>query len=598
MQVRREKWSFLVWEYRRRLEEIRPPLRGFRAPILGERENRWPFLEPGEDAPPALRAAADVVGRRLAFDGLPLTLAAVIETLGAGQFLTLTPSGVELLQRTGLPVDLICFFSPPPASADNPAPLVTAIAARLERGEPKSAMEAWLRGLAFRFAPTLPGFRAATDSGEQEVSLVRLQIGTGRYYLGPGDGGTLDVARQIVELFPKADFLISIEERHLEAVLPLARSWPFSRPSQAQLLVEPLPVAQWAQDSGKEGSVESAAGRVLVTMAPRYASRGEEGSTFVPGESFLMDSLAAAGHRVVQSPLIFQGGDLLMVYDPSARQRILLISEAEVYRNTPLGLSIEQVLEAFRVELGADRCVVLPACSYHLDYEVSARSTSDGVIAFVNDPDAAARTILALGIDALRRGGVLSETGAAAAQTALRQGEAKALIGQLTTPLMQRSPSYGHFPQSLADCFSTGPVDSGVGNFQRFLLALDMLVCETARRENRLPSEGLGRAYMRAIGRAAVDREALRSELRRLGWRVILVPSLGEPGRGINYLNGIHEPRRYLMPAYGGLYTPLDEQAASVFREHLGPEVQVVPVYCSESQRRVGAVRCSAACGR
>ncbi len=64
---------------------------------------------------------------------------------------------------------------------------------------------------------------------------------------------------------------------------------------------------------------------------------------------------------------------------------------------------------------------------------------------------------------------------------------------------------------------------------------------------------------------------------------------------GLVAINGIQDRSRYLMPAYGGFYRSLDEAAAEVFRQTLGPGVDVVPILCGESQRRVGAVHCSAA---
>ena len=50
---------------------------------------------------------------------------------------------------------------------------------------------------------------------------------------------------------------------------------------------------------------------------------------------------------------------------------------------------------------------------------------------------------------------------------------------------------------------------------------------------------------------------------------------------------------RYIMPAYGGLYAPLDDAAAAAFRQALGPGVEIVPIDCAETQRRAGAVHCS-----
>ena len=101
-------------------------------------------------------------------------------------------------------------------------------------------------------------------------------------------------------------------------------------------------------------------GGEAVTLVPRYASRGEDGAVLVPGETFLVDGLAAAGLRIVRSPLHFQGGDLITAQDPATGQRTLLIGEADVYRNTMLGLTREQVLEAFGIEFGVDGAWCFP----------------------------------------------------------------------------------------------------------------------------------------------------------------------------------------------------------------------------------------------
>jgi hypothetical protein len=49
------------------------------------------------------------------------------------------------------------------------------------------------------------------------------------------------------------------------------------------------------------------------------------------------------------------------------------------------------------------------------------------------------------------------------------------------------------------------------------------------------------------------------------------------------------------MPASGGFFAELDEAAAEVFRRELGPSVEVIPILCGESQRRVGAIHCAVA---
>ena len=65
--------------------------------------------------------------------------------------------------------------------------------------------------------------------------------------------------------------------------------------------------------------------------------------------------------------------------------------------------------------------------------------------------------------------------------------------------------------------------------------------------------------------------------------------------RSANAVNGVQDRGRYLMPAYGGLYAPLDEAARTAFARRLGPSVEIVPILCGESQRRYGAVHCSVA---
>ncbi len=321
------------------------------------------------------------------------------------------------------------------------------------------------------------------------------------------------------------------------------------------------------------------------------SSRREDGTVFVPGETFLADGLAAAGHVVVQSSLLFQGGNLLAVRDSGAGERILLIGEAEIYRNTALGLTREQVLKAFATEFDVDRYVVLPAVSFHIDFDLTVRAHDGELIAFVNDDDRAVRLILELGTDALATHGALDAAAAQNAKTHLRAGRSREFLKSILDPVFRQANPGGQFPLSLANRFSAGPADSPVGNFQRFLVALDMLAAQTLA-PAEWPGTRHAQAYMRSIRRRSTDRQGLHEQLRRLGWKVVPVPSLADADRGINYLNGLHERKHYIMPAYGEFYSPLDEAAAEVFVGAL-EGVEVVPILCGESQRRVGAIHCS-----
>lgn len=588
--------------YRRRLPEAPPALRGFRA-ALGD-QPPWPAQRP-EDPP--LRRVADLVAQRLATDGLPATLVHVLRMVDP-QLREGDPAAQrDLLRRVGLPDDLLEHFEVPDRGAgfgpvlewareqaqSAPGAEVATQPAAPPGTHPVASAPARGQSVRLRWRPSRLGYQVAVDSGQHAIRCVRLQLTRGDCWLGTGDGSSVDIARQLVERLPAIDLLVSLEERFVPRLLETCADWPLGRPGRLTLIAEPLTVSQWTQDNAKVGL---AAGQAVL-LVPRYASRGEVPWSFVPGESFLADGLAAAGLEVVQSPLLFQGGNLLAAEDPRTSQRLLLIGEAELHRNMALGLSAEQVLEAFRTEFGVDRCVVLPAVSYHLDYEVSLRATPRGVLAFVNDPPAAATIILQIGIDVLERGGVLNPADAGAARhdlAARRWGEVVRRVGDA---LLERAPQYGRFPESLADAFSTGPTDSGVGNFQRFLLALDLALgwsASTQTRPGALPADPGPRAYLASLQRRDVDRQALHAALRELGFQLVPIPSLAEEERSIGYLNGLHDRQRYLMPAWGGLYGRLDAAAMRAFQEALGADIEVVPILCSESQRRVGGLHCAA----
>ncbi len=630
IRVLRSQPAEAVLAYRRSLPEFRPSLRGFRAPILENAGVRLPIHEPPETAPAAIREAADVVAANLARDGLLGTLAEVIRVLGLAGFAdeTARSGHLALLRDLGLPVDLLASFQPPEEGIHVPQAIVPFVARRLTEGVSGDALRDELRGIPFRFIKSRPDYRVATESGDHDIGLIRLQATRGSYWRRIGSGDGIDIARQLVAHLPDASFLLSIETKHLDGFLELTKGWPWNRTEQLTICVEPLIVAQWAQDNGKAGTVDAgesdarqpargvtggltASGtpvaprrRQPATLAPRYASRREDGTVFIPGETFLADGLAAAGHAVVQSSLLFQGGNLLAVHDPEADERILLIGEAEIYRNTALGLTREQVLQAFATEFDVDRCFVLPAVSFHIDFDLTVRAHNGKLIAFVNDDDRAVRLILELGTEALVTHGVLDAAAAQNAKAHLRAGRSRDFLTSILDTVFRQANAGGQFPLSLANRFSAGPADSPVGNFQRFLVALDILAAQTLA-PAEWPGNRHAQAYMRSIRRRSADRRALHEQLRRsadrralheqlrrLGWKVVPVPSLADADRGINYLNGLHERKRYIMPAYGGFYAPLDDAAAGIFAAEL-EAVEVVPLLCGESQRRLGAVHCS-----
>src|SRR4029079_6078584 len=176
--------------------------------------------------------------------------------------------------------------------------------------------------------------------------------------------------------------------------------------------------------------------REIATLVPRYASRGEDGPTFVPGETYLIEAFAAQGHRVTQSPLLFQGGNLIAVRDPASGERILLLGEAEIYRNTALGLTREQVLDAFRVEMGVDRCAVLPAVSFHIACELTVRAVEHRLVSFVNDSSVAARIVIDCGLTALEKHGDITAAAASDARAKIAARRTSEAVDAVSAPLV------------------------------------------------------------------------------------------------------------------------------------------------------------------
>jgi hypothetical protein len=583
-----------VAAYRSALSEMRPPLRGFRAPIL-EASSKTPRFVPEfvetriVDEP--LLAAITLIVKRLAKDGLCTTLVHVIDALD--------PQNEDLIARveaTGFPLDLLSHFTWEATGGDRgPDAFVSAIAERLAAGTSVDQLAAELSQATFAFEPT--GYRVATESGERDIDTVRLQFTRGDTWLGDGDGSNLDLARQVVEALPEAHLLASVETRHAEELLATLSTWDLGEePGRVTLTKEALVVSQWAQDNGKPGYVEGAAGWTIGTLVPRYASRGEGGSTFVPGESFLADGLAAAGHEVVHSPLLFQGGNMLAVHDPKRDERVLLVGEAEVYRNVALGLTREQALDALRIEFGVDRCIVLPAASFHIDAEVTLRSHGGELIAFVNDDDAAIAIVLECATDALERAEKLAPESAALTREAIAGGDWATVIETIGTTLGENALTIGRYAESFAKTFETSATDPGTGNLQTCLFALDRMTGKAIPIENIQDLHA--RAYLNSFEHMKRDRQTIRDELERNGWRVVPVPSLPGGSRGLNYINAVHDRTRSLVPAYGGLYARLDRAALDVYERTLssgGFAVSVVPILAAESQRRSGAVHCSVA---
>jgi hypothetical protein len=312
------------------LAEARPALRNARASILDRRQVPLRLESPRESADPRLVSAARTVATRLARDGVRATLVAAVEELGPER--ASGDAGAALLEQAGLPVDLLTCWAPVGSE-----PLHDRVARELREGTSARDVAEHLASLPFDYAPTIPGWSVATESGEVRPGAVRLQVSSASDYAQAGEGGAMDVFRELARLLPDAEIVASVETKHRAGLESAARALAASRAAPITLIEEPLPVAQWAQDNAKVGLVGAAGRRTVAWLAPRYASRGEDGSTFVPGENLAIEGLAGTGRTVALSRLLFQGGDILCVQDARDGTRFLLVGEAEIARNRALG---------------------------------------------------------------------------------------------------------------------------------------------------------------------------------------------------------------------------------------------------------------------
>lgn len=596
--VRKDSGSLRALEATYR--EGRPELRGFRAPIL---QNAPAILEKdGADAglagsplrkisQPAVgdvraRRASEIVAQSLAKDGLLRATLYAIQELGPSTLLRpdLDPSLV--LGDVGIPWDLLACFGHEPDATTAAKRIVVELARLATQNADDQTIDARLAGMKFRWRPTIKGYQVAPEDGTLDLVGLRYQLTRGTDWRGEGDGGNLDMLRDLYAKLPELSFIVSTEANNVPEFLHAAQTW--KRFERMTLITEPLPVTQWAADNAKSGFAAGA----QATLAPRYASRGEDGSTFVPGDTFALNGLAQIGWNIAQSPLLFQGGNLLCVRHPTTGKRLLLVGDSEILRNTAMGLSREQVIEAFKGEFGVDDVEVLPGVSFHLDYEVSVRAHDGKMLAFVNDSGSAARIILYIGAAILARNQVVPPEIAIAAQESLKSGKVIDVMEFLGGPVLGTQVEFGQFPRPLARFFSTGPADSDVGNFRLFMLALDWAAAMNMKPQD-LPPDPFAAAYLLSFQRTESARSALHKRLAELGFTLVKVPGFSEESRSITYINGVHDRTRYLMPAYSGLYEPLDNAAANAFKEALSEGVSVIPIRSAESQRRAGAVHCS-----
>jgi hypothetical protein len=570
-----------VREYWEACEGQVPPLRGFRAVLGNGTEGFWP-VEPADEA--GWDAAAQVA-RSLVRDGLVRTTLDIFAThhaSGTG------PPTFEGLRSVGLPVDLLDHFT---IGGDVPAR--TAIDAWWRDGADPGAIDEIVASARFRFRRSCPGFVAGGDDGGAPVAGLRLQLPTNRYALGAGDGSTLDVVRQLAELPESGTLWISIRDRRAGGLLRQMSSWALPPGKRVTIVGAPARVPQWAQDDAEAGTAPipgAPSRREPVLLIPRYPNRNEQMTKVVAADALALSTLDGIVGRCVVSPLLFQGGNLLVVHDRRTGERTLLVGEAEVHRNRALGLTWSETIAALAAEMGVDRCVVLPAVSFHIDMELTVRSGHDGPVACVSDDGAAARRLLEDAVAALLRSGDVEQAWSDEVTEDLERGAAAGPVAAL------RRMIYGREGMSrLRTAISRESGAEMLGTeVRRILLALDLLTAslEPEDRPTDPPIDEDEERYLDALARRRADRVALRRAVEGLGWRVEAIPNLGDEEAGANLVNAIHLPQVVMIPAIGGFCAGLDAQAREAFGRALGPETVVIPITTTHVQTMYGGLHC------
>lgn len=570
----------------RRYAEGVPMLAGFRAPA-GDAAVAWPLDVPAGDELERRRALATLVARELPRAGLVRTLLQVLLQPGIEAL-----RGDELqhdtLRDVGFPVDLLAYF------AVDGRPLETAAVEWHRGGASPGRVEGLAVAAKFEFAPTCPGFVLMTTDGTEALAALRVQLEHAR--ITGRDGSAIDVVNQLSAVLPDTPLWISAQRDLVGDLRTALAAAAAGRRAPLTIVPAPLPVSVWTQDSSKIGRV---AGRERgtfrrVTLTPRFASRNEQNSKFGPGESAVFESLPDAVGETRQSPLLFQGGNMLCYVEPKTGARVLLLGEAEVYRNVALGLAADQVLAAFRAELGVDRVEVIPAVSFHLDMEVTIRRKGDGLVACVNDETAAASYIADAGLVALRAAGHVPPVVDEALTAALaRNDRAEYAIG-VGRVASARRDTQGRFGAEFTSLFTASSAESAAGNAARFLLALDTLTA-AGLTDAQIDDAGMAveyKNYLHSLRARFREREALVAQLRGLGLSVVRVPSWSEEDLSVNYLNGLHTRDAYLCPTFDGFFAALDAAAMQTLRVAFGKDVRIVPIRTAALQSGYGSLHC------
>lgn len=587
----------------------RPGNRAFRAGVIDgftAPESPWP-TEVSMTGPSGV--AARLIARRLADDGVAATAVRALAIL-IPELPPEDPAAAALaaLRDAGHPADLLGYVAPFASDGPRPATIHPYDAARtwttqvLDRLGPAprpaevSALADEVAARPVEIPASRPGFRASRDDGVAPIGMIRLQATRGTYWEQRGRGGSLDVAASVLGALPNATAVLAIGRPYVNDALARLQAERSGGTGAPVVVVDELHVVtQWAQDNGQPGRIAGDPAPLL--LAPRYASRGDLGSILEVGDSWTVDGLEAADIGVIRSPLLFQGGNVLVVGDPASADgtgRLMLLGDAEIERNRGLGLRDDEIVAAFRREFGVDRVVVCTPPAFHVDFATTIRRAGDRSIAFVHDEDAAFDAILADGVRRIAASGLMPPERASAAEIALERGDDRILIDAVGPVLYGRRLPDGSWPLTLADLFSDGGTTASVAAFDQFLVSFQRLVARTVD-PTRIPGSSAERLYLASLADRSIAVAEFEDELRTLGFEIVRIPGFAMQKRSASAVNMVHGRDTLLRPVVGGALSELESAALATIREAVGGTVRIVDIPVAETQRRSGAVACAVA---
>lgn len=462
------------------------------------------------------------------------------------------------------------------------------------------------------------GARATPDAPAIAPSFVRLQAPRADHFIGRGSGDSLDLALSVLSALPEVPAIVSVGERHVAPFLDSLRAARIARSATIRLVVTPASPSQWTHDNAKAALTAGGAGEAAI-ITSAYPSRSDLPSELILDESRAIDALSEVVPRR-RSPLLFQGGNILLVEEPpqpgafpgEPTRRVLLVGEAELVRNLHSTPSIGAIEQDFQREFGADRVVALPNASFHIDYDVSVRLVDTRVVAFVNDQATGAALITLAAIEHMER------RAAAPRQRSAGPAPTRAALHALREAVQSTDPSriashfgplvsahtgpIGQVRESFADLLApgSGPPSSDPvarrsrwADAHRVLAAFDTLIAPSGA-DHGAPASNPILSFYRAINRQMDRRRAITQLIAACGWQIVSVPSISDADRSVNFINALHTARSALVPSVGGLFAAVDQRALNVWRSSVGASVEVIPIPSGESQLRQGAVRCSA----